>query len=329
MNISKIAKLAGVSPATVSRYLNNGYVSDEKKEKIKKVIEETGYIPSPSAQTLRTKKNNLIGVIVPKINSESISKMVQGITLQLKNTKYNILLANTDNSTHKELEFLSIFKNNTVDGVILIGTIITKKHYQVIEDYSKPVVVLGQFDKKTSCVYYDDFGASYGATEKLIKCGCKNIAYIGVTIKDKSAGKARLDGFISALEDNTLTVNNRLMSECDFTSDSGYKAMNRLLDIHESFDGLFCATDNIALGAMKSLKEHDIHIPKDVKIISIGDSKMSNLCTPTLSTAHLYYVTGGKEACNMLLESLEKDKHIVKQYRLGYEIINRQSTNIE
>ena len=326
MNISKIAELAGVSPATVSRYLNNGYVSEEKKQKIKKVIEETGYIPLTSAQTLRTKKNNLIGVIVLKINSESISKMVQGITLQLQNTKYNILLANTDNSVDKELEFLSIFKNNTVDGVILIGTILTKKHYKLIEDYSKPIVVLGQFEKRTSCVYYDDFGASYGATEKLIKANCKNIAYIGVTIKDKSAGKSRLDGFTSALNDNNLVINSKLMCECDFNSDSSYKTMNRLLDLNESFDGLFCATDNIALGAMKSLQEHNIQIPKDVKIISIGDSKMSNLCTPTLSSAHLYYVTGGKEACNILLENLESNKNIVKQYRLGYEIVDRQST---
>lgn len=255
--------------------------------------------------------------------------MIQGITLQLNNTKYNILLANTDNSPDKELEFLSIFKNNTVDGVILIGTILTKKHYKVIEDYSKPIVILGQFERKTSCVYYDDFGASYEATENLIKCGCKSIAYIGVTIKDKSAGKARLDGFKSALEDNHITINDKIMCECDFTSDSGYKAMNHLLDISKNFDGLFCATDNIALGAMKSLKEHNIFIPKDVKVISVGDSKMSNLCTPTLSTAHLYYITGGKESCNMLLESLEKDRHIVKQYQLGYEIINRQSTDAE
>ena len=329
MNISKIAKLSGVSPATVSRYLNNGYVSEEKKERIKKVIEETGYIPSPSAQTLRTKKNNILGVIVPKISSESISKMVQGITTELKNTKYNIILANTDNSPDKELEFLSIFKNNTVDGVILIGTILTRKHHQIINEYAKPIVLLGQFDKNVSCVYYDDFGASYGCTEKLIKCGCKKIAYIGVTPKDKSAGKSRLDGFNSALCDNGLTVNPKLMSESDFNSEGGYQAMERLLTISEPFDGLFCATDNIALGAMKSLREHGINIPKDVKIVSIGDSKVAKFCSPTLSSAHLYYVTGGKEACKLLLDTLENDNRIIKQHRLGYEIFNRQTTEIE
>ena len=80
MNINEIAKLAGVSRATVSRFLNDGYVSEDKKEKIRKVIEETGYKPSAQAQTLRTKKTNLIGVIIPKINSASISRMVAGIS---------------------------------------------------------------------------------------------------------------------------------------------------------------------------------------------------------------------------------------------------------
>lgn len=329
MNISKIAELAGVSPATVSRYLNNGYVSEEKKERIKEVIERTGYIPSQSAQTLRTKKNNLIGVIVPRISSESISKMVQGITTELKNTKYNIILANTDNSLDKELEFLSIFRNNTVDGVIFIATIITKKHRQIMDTYQKPIIILSQSDNKFSCVYFDDFGASYGCTEKLICEGCNKIAYIGVTPKDKSAGKARLEGYISALQKNNLSVNSKLMAECDFSSEAGYKSMERMLMNGQKFNGLFCATDTIALGAMRCLKEHDIKIPQDVKVIAIGDSKMSQLCTPTLSSAHLYYVTGGKETCRMMLDILDNGCHITKHHKLGYELINRETTQSE
>lgn len=329
MNISKIAELAGVSPATVSRYLNNGYVSEEKKERIREVIEKTGYIPSQSAQTLRTKKNNLIGVIVPRISSESISKMVQGITTELKNTKYNIILANTDNSLDKELEFLSIFRNNTVDGVIFIATIITKKHRQIMDTYQKPIIILSQSDNKFSCVYFDDFGASYGCTEKLIFEGCNKIAYIGVTPKDKSAGKARLEGYISALQKNNLSVNSKLMAECDFSSEAGYKSMERMLMNGQKFNGLFCATDTIALGAMRCLKEHDIKIPQDVKVIAIGDSKMSQLCTPTLSSAHLYYVTGGKETCRMMLDILDNGCHIMKHHKLGYELISRETTQSE
>ena len=104
MNINEIARLAGVSRATVSRYLNKGYVSEEKKERIRKVIEETGYNPSSQAQMLRTKKTKIIGVIIPKINSESISRMVAGISLVLSKEGYHLLLANTDNNEEEELK---------------------------------------------------------------------------------------------------------------------------------------------------------------------------------------------------------------------------------
>ena len=123
MTIKEIAKLAGVSSAAVSRYLNGGYVSDEKKEQIKKVIEETGYQPSAQARMLRTKKACLIGVVVPKINSESISRITAGIEKVLSERNYQMLLAGTDNTPVKEIEYMRLFENYPVDGIILVGII--------------------------------------------------------------------------------------------------------------------------------------------------------------------------------------------------------------
>src|SRR5699024_7098134 len=123
MNINEIARLAGVSRATVSRYLNQGYVSDEKKVRIRQVIEETGYRPLSSAQTLRTKKTNFVGVIIPKINSDSISRMVSGISKALSREGLQILLALTENQEEEELGLLTLFGENDVDGMILLGTI--------------------------------------------------------------------------------------------------------------------------------------------------------------------------------------------------------------
>lgn len=108
MNISEIAKLAGVSSAAVSRYFNNGYISEEKKEAIRKVVEQTGYRPSIQAQTLRTKKTKMIGVIVPKIASASIGKIVEGVLSVLNESGYQMLLAVTQNDPKKELEYLSL-----------------------------------------------------------------------------------------------------------------------------------------------------------------------------------------------------------------------------
>ena len=128
MTINEIAKMAGVSRATVSRYLNNGYVSAEKKEIIKKVIEETGYVPSTQAQTLRTKKTNVIGVIIPRLNSDAIGKMISGISSVVAAENFQLILANTANDEKEELKYINTFKDNFVDGIILIGTIFTNKH---------------------------------------------------------------------------------------------------------------------------------------------------------------------------------------------------------
>ena len=128
MNIGDIAKRAGVSRAAVSRYFNNGYISEEKKEAIRKVVEETGYRPSIQAQTLRTKKTRLVGVILPKIDSAAIGNVVAGILAVLNESGYQLLLADTQNNLKKELEYLNIFNEKQVDGVIFIATVFTQEH---------------------------------------------------------------------------------------------------------------------------------------------------------------------------------------------------------
>ena len=111
----------------------NGYVSVEARDKIKKVLDETGFTPQRQAKGMRTKKTNLIGVIVPKISSETPSRVVEGITEILSPNGYDILIANTNLSIEKELEYLNIFKSNQVDGIIFMATKVMEKHIEVIK----------------------------------------------------------------------------------------------------------------------------------------------------------------------------------------------------
>ena len=143
MNISEIAKLAGVSKAAVSRYLNDGYLSEEKKQAIAKVIAETGYRPMIQAQSLRTRKTRIIGVVLPKINSFSISTILAGIESVLEKQGFQILLADSHNDPERELESLRLFAHQRVDGVILIATVLTAAHRALLRRMG-PVVVLGQ-----------------------------------------------------------------------------------------------------------------------------------------------------------------------------------------
>ena len=160
----------------------------KSKEKIKKVLDETGFTPQRQAKGMRTKKTNLIGVIVPKISSETPARVVEGITEGLSPKGYDILIANTNLSIEKEIEYLNIFKSNQVDGVIFMATKITNKHIEVIRNLEVPIVVVAQDIENYPSVYFNEFQATEDIVNYLIKKGYKKLGYIGVYEEDKAVG---------------------------------------------------------------------------------------------------------------------------------------------
>ena len=327
ININEIAKLAGVSRATVSRYLNDGYVSEEKRQIIAKVIKETGYTPSAQARILRTKKTKLIGVIIPKIDSQSVNREVLGINETLSKSGYQIILADTFNDENKELEYLKIFQNNQVDGIILIATVFTNQHKKLLKKLNIPVVILGQYLKGYSCIYNDDYNAAKDITKVLIAKSRKKTGYIGVNPNDEAAGKARYQGFIDALKENGLEADEDLMKIAKFSLEDGYSKAKEIIDENPDIDSLFCATDNIAIGAMQYLKECGKKIPEDISVVGLGHSNISKLVDPKLTTVNFHYKTSGIEAANIILNMIEKQDKIIRDMKMGYEIIIQESTN--
>lgn len=328
MNISEIAKLAGVSTAAVSRYLNNGYVSAEKKDKIRRIIAETGYCPRGSAQTVKSGKSHLIAVVVPRLASEAIAKMVEGVTEEISDTSYNAVIATASDNVDKELECLRLFRDNEIDGVIFIGTVLTPAHYETLNSYRKPIVMLGQYDKNYPCVYFDDYNASYTAVKHLISRGCRRIANIYINPEDKAAGKARIDGCYDAIKDSGLNYDERLMAASELSLKGGRSAMQKILATRARFDGIFCSAELIAFGAKGLLDERGIVVPDNVKMIAVGSSKFSAATHPLMTTVQYNYTTGGREACKILLERIEGNAKTMKQYKLGFELIERKSTRI-
>lgn len=325
MNINEIAKLAEVSRAAVSRYLNNGYVSEEKKERIKKVIEETGYRPSSQAQTLRTKRTRMIGVVLPKINSSSISRMVAGISRVLSENGYQMLLANTDNNIEEELNYLEVFKENYVDGILFVATILTGRHKKLLGECKVPVVILGQHLKGYSCVYQDDFQAAAELAEILL-AGSKKPCFIGITEKDEAVGRNRRAGFEAALSKYGITCLQEQFVQADFSMEAGYHNMEKMLDKMPDIDAVFCVTDSIAQGAMACLTDKGKKVPEQVRIAGMGDSALSRLARPRLTTVHFHYRTTGAEAAKILLEQLNNKEVICRELQMGYEIVEEEST---
>lgn len=326
MTISEIAKRAGVSKASVSRYLNHGYISEEKKQLIQKVIDETGYVPSRQAQILRTGKSQQIGVIVPKINSESIGSMVAGISYVLNKNGFSMLLANTENNIEKEFEYLELFQKAQVEGVIFFATMQMPQHRVLLQNYPIPVVALSQKSEFLSCVFHNDFEAAKEITELLLETKPKNVGYIGVTQKDRAVGMARRAGFLEAMREVGIEIPEEHMMVTGFTLGDGNSAAQQLFERAPETDAVFCATDTLAIGAMQYIKGIGKRIPEDVRIVGIGHSRMTEIVSPRLTTAHLFYETAGAEVAQMLLQILESGIDMKKQVKLGFEIIRQEST---
>lgn len=326
MDINQIAKMAGVSRATVSRYLNDGYVSKEKRAAIRRVIDETGYVPSRQAQTLRTGKTRVAGVVIPKINSASVGRMVAGISSVLNEAGYQVLLANTDNDPERVVGFLRLFsEGGRVDGVILIGTVFTRAHHSAIASLPVPLVVLDQELAGQWCIYQDDFGALYQLTEQVLERG-ERPAYIGVLEDDVAAGKRRHEGFLAACRDRGIACPPEAQLVADFSVDAGYTACEQLLERKLGIDTIVCATDSIAYGALTCLREADIAVPEGVQVAGVGDSELSQVITPRLTTVYYHYKTSGIEAAKMLVGLMTSSDRIPREIKMGFEVIPRDST---
>lgn len=342
MTIKEIAQLAGVSSAAVSRYLNGGYVSDEKKEQIRRVIEETGYQPSAQARILRTKKACLVGVVVPKINSESISRVTAGIEQVLSRRGYQMLLASTDNDPRKEITYLKLFESYPVDGIILIGTVITTEHRKFLKGSKVPVVVIGQYTKNANCIYHDDYGAgkAMGKAASFLAEG-KKVAYIGVTKEDKAVGVAREDGFRAGLKSAGIELEEACTRKAEFTMDSGYEAALDLLCRNTGIGVISCATDTIAAGAIEALLTYGRKkVPREaeysggrmeyilgsskIRVTGFGDNQFLKAVTGGIPTVHFGYKTSGIRGAELLLDVIERGEKIPVEMKLGFRMVNGQ-----
>ena len=200
MNITEFAQYAGVSKAAVSRYFNGGYLGADKRALIEAAVEATGYHPSMQAQMLRTRRTRQVGVILPKLSSDSCPRIVEGIGSVLEDSGYQLLLINTANDPQKELRALDTLHQRTVDGILLIATVFTPEHKAVLERLHSPLVVLGQKFPGCCSVYHDDFGAAQAVTAHMLAKGRRAPGYIGVILLDEAAGQQRRAGFEAALK---------------------------------------------------------------------------------------------------------------------------------
>ncbi len=325
MTIKDIAKEAGVSSAAVSRYFNGGSLGKDKQEVIRKVVEKYGYTPNQTAHSMRTGKSGQIGVIVPKIHSDSLSQVMHGIAGELNANDYTLILGITEGDPEREVNYIKTMQVNRMEGIILMGTSMTPHLKNTIDHCDIPIVVMGQAFKGVSCIYYDDLNAMKDLATLMLKKR-KKLAYIGATESDPAVGIERKKGVLKAIANDGGNPDDLsyVISE-GFEISDGYNAMNKLLKSRKKIDGVLCATDTMAIGAMQAMKEKGIKVPDDISIAAIGNSLAGKVVTPGLTTVRLYFEECGKTAVQLLTSMIRSEDYPVSQTKMGYEIIERRS----
>jgi len=329
LTIKEIAKLAGVSKSTVSRVINNSeHVSDQVREKVKKVIEETGYVPNSLAKNLKRNQTDTIGVVLPKINTSTFSSAVEGISNIMYQKGYNLLLTNTKMNIKDEITYLRLLKEKRVRGIIFFATEITDEHLVVFAKMDIPIVIVGQDSSKFldyPCVIQDDLNAAKTIVNYLVEQGHKEIAYIGVEESDVAVGQLRKEAYLKVLKENSLKINTNYIYKGDFSIKSGYRGMEEILkNSKEIPTAVFAATDRLALGAIKYLKDQDYKLPEEMSIVGLGNSDISSWVVPEITTINYDHLKTGEKASKILLDSIQGKVKKIKEI-MDFQIIVRNS----
>lgn len=328
--IKDVAKLAGVSPSTVSRVLNDSYlVKKDTARQVLEAVKKLNYRPNDPARSLRTDSSSLIGFIGLGLDNVFISSLLRGIKSGSLDLGYAMLFGDSDGEYHQEIYYLDLMEQKRVEGIILISSSIDSKLLNNIKNRDFPVVIASAIvtDHEIACVSVDNLTASYEATEYLIKRGCQKIGIIRGPYADLVTSEERIKGLRLAFKNHNIPYVEDYVYEGDFTYESGYEGASFLLESMEEIHAIYAFNDAMAIGAMKWVLEKGLRVPEDISIMGFDDIEINKYVRPTLtSVAQSGYDLGLKsvEMLNRLIKG-ENLKHKNKLY-IPHRLIVRGST---
>ncbi len=323
-SIKEIAEMSGVAKSTVSRYLNQGSVSEKTAERIEEVIKKTGYSPNQFAQSLKAKKTKIIGVIIPRLNSNAMSETLLGIDDVLQLNGFQMIISNTNQNIAREIESIYSLAKQKVSGIILAATVITDKHKKAFDEISIPIVVIGQQVPGVPSVIHNDFEAGYCLGNYIFQKGHRFVTYLGIPETDVSVGVKRKQGVIKASKEYKNSVLN--IEETSFSSQDAVIMAKKILTGKNQPTAIIAATDNIAVGVLKACYLLDVKVPEQLSIVGVGGDKITDLVYPGITTVKFFFREAGGIAAKSLLKLLEHEK-TEEVIVSPYELIDRFSVD--
>ena len=327
ITIYDVAREANVSMATVSRVVNgNPNVKPATRKKVLEVIDRLDYRPNAVARGLASKKTTTVGVIIPDVSNMFFSSLARGIDDVATMYKYNIILANSDGDSQKEVNVLNNLLAKQVDGVIFMGHRITDEVRAEFSRSKTPVVLAGSIDpdEQVGSVNIDYKSATKDAVNLLAKNGNQKVAFISGALIDAINGQNRLVGYKEALAENKLTYTEGLVFESPYSFKDGYELVDRLLN--SGATAAYVTDDELAIGILDGLIDKGIKVPEDFEIVTSNNSLLTQVARPKLSsvTQPLYDI--GAVSMRLLTKLMNKEEVEEKTITLPYGIAQRNST---
>ncbi|SMC23882.1 transcriptional regulator, LacI family [Clostridium acidisoli DSM 12555] len=328
ITIKDIAKMANVSHTTVSRALNNSpFINEDTKRRIVEIANELNYVPNYNAKSLVLNKSYNIGLFFSTIHNGTSSsffhEVIDGVSSVIRGN-YNLVIRGIDDC--KDFNYVS---KKRFDGIILVSQSESDNPF-IYDTINKeiPLIVLNREIEAHNIVNIvsSEKEGAYEATNFLIKSGHKEIAIIEGKIGFKSSID-RKDGFINALIDNKMQIKNEYFIDGNYDVESGFSAMEKLLNLPKVPTAVFCSNDDMAVGAMKAIQKSGFSVPNDISIIGFDDSIFCNYVTPALTTvrklSRKISIVGGQK----LLEILDHSDTNGEKIYIDTELIIRDSVS--
>ena len=327
ITIYDVAREAAVSMATVSRVVNgNPNVKPATRKKVLEVIEKLDYRPNAVARGLASKKTTTVGVIIPDVTNFYFSSLARGIDDVASMYKYNIILANSDGNSQKEIQVLNTLLAKQVDGIIFMGNNLTDELRAQFNRAKTPIVLAGSVDQKNEVesVHIDYIAAVEEAITDLINHGNKRIAFVSGPMSDPINSEYRLQGYKNVLAKNGIEYDPELVFETDYNYRSGEVLWPALASAKAT--AAFVGDDELAAGVLNGAKDAGVKVPEEFEVVTSNNSKLTEIVRPQLSsiTQPLYDI--GAVAMRFLTKMMNKEEVTEKTIQLPYGYIKRSST---
>lgn len=328
--LKDVARLACVDVSTVSRALNNtSYVHPDTKKRVYAAAKELGYHPNLMAKALREGRRHTIGVVVPRLHLAIFSELLQGIEQGAWESGYATLICNTEDDPKVERDCLNRLRNGFVDGIIIAGT---GRNGRIVRDIKASgiavVQIVRQQEGQISSVVADYEACGYDAVRFLYGKGCREIGLINGSL-DLAPYRGRHDGYRKAVRELGLTEHFSQSQHPVNSFEYGFECANELLDTVSGLDGILTAVDIQGLGAIRVLTEQGIHIPEEVKVISLTGHAVGGMLETAMTSMEMPAHEMGKKAAKMVIEEIDAptDQKPSPQFlRFSTTLVEREST---